>query len=195
MAKPETERRDWTRIEVEATVSAYLEMLLLELRGEPYNKAQHRRALLRLLNSRTEGAIEHKHQNISAILIEMGLPYIEGYKPLRNYQELLRNIVQERVVHTPALIPTIQTEIERIPLSVPNVDDILRVLVDPPMARERPVPPGIREPRVPYSFRTNYLMREAQNSNLGRAGEEFVMNFERARLISAGHECLAARIE
>ena len=196
MAEPEIERRDWTRIEVEATVSAYLDMLLLELSGEPYNKAQHRRALLRLLNNRTEGAIERKHQNISAILIEMGLPYIEGYKPLRKYQELLRNVVQERVTHTPALISTVQTEIERIPLSVPDVDDILRVLVNPPVTRERPVAPRICEkPQAPFLSLTNYLMREAQNSRLGRAGEEFVVNFERARLISEGQERLAACIE
>ena len=196
MMQPETERRDWTRIEVEATVSAYLEMLLLELRGGPYNKAQHRRALLQLLNNRSEGAVERKHQNISAILIEMGLPYIEGYKPLRNYQELLRNVVRKRVFDTPALIPTVQTEIERIPLSVPNVDDILRVLVDPPVSKGKPVAPGIRErPREPYAFRTNFLMREAQNAHLGRVGEEFVINFERARLISEGQERFAARIE
>ena len=196
MATPETERRDWTRIEVEATVSAYLEMLLLELQGKPYNKAQHRRALLKLLNNRSEGAVERKHQNISAILIEMGLPYIEGYKPLWNYQELLRSVVQERVSHTRALIPTVQTEIERIPLSVPSVDDILRVLVDPPVSKERPAAPGIRErPHEPYTFRTNFLMREAQNAHLGRSGEEFVINFERARLISEGQERLAARIE
>ena len=196
MAEPETERHHWTRIEVEATVSAYLEMLLLELRGEPYSKAQHRRALLQLLNNRSEGAIERKHQNISAILIEMGLPYIEGYKPLRNYQELLRSVVQERVSHTPALVPTAQAAVERIPLSVPNVDDILRVLIDPPASRERPIAPGIRErPSSPYTFRTNFLMREAQNAHLGRAGEEFVVNFERARLISEGQERLAARIE
>ncbi len=196
MAESESERRDWTRIEVEATVSAYVEMLLRELQGEPYNKTQNRRTLLRLLNNRTEGAIERKHQNISAILIEIGLPYIAGYKPLRNFQELLRNVVKDRVALTPALIPSVQTAIERMPLSVPIVDDILRFIVDPPMSRERSASPQVREmPHTPYVFRTNYLMREAQNSHLGRAGEEFVLNFERARLIADGQERLAARIE
>ena len=30
--------------------------------------------------------MEFKHQNISAVLEELGLPWIPGYKPKRNYQ-------------------------------------------------------------------------------------------------------------
>lgn len=43
-----------------------------------------------MLNGRSPGAIEFKHANISAILIEIGFPYLDGYKPRGNYQELLR---------------------------------------------------------------------------------------------------------
>jgi hypothetical protein len=39
---------DWSRAEVEATITDYFVMLEAELRGEPYNKAEHRRALLRV---------------------------------------------------------------------------------------------------------------------------------------------------
>jgi len=31
---------DWSRAEVEAAVSAYLDMLELELRGQPFNKTE-----------------------------------------------------------------------------------------------------------------------------------------------------------
>jgi hypothetical protein len=48
-------------------------------------------------------------------------------------------------------------------------------------------------PRPGYSI--NYLEREAHNRSLGTAGELFVLSFERARLIAAGNERLAARIE
>ncbi|WP_413766517.1 DUF3883 domain-containing protein, partial [Vibrio vulnificus] len=41
----------------------------------------------------------------------------------------------------------------------------------------------------------NYLEREARNQSLGEAGEQFVLNFERARLIKAGKDSLADRIE
>src|SRR4051812_35368104 len=88
---------DWSRIEVEAAVSAYLEMLELELCGQQFNKAERRRALGLVLNNRSEGSIERKHQNISAILIELGFPYVRGYKPLSNYQRLLHDVVTDRL--------------------------------------------------------------------------------------------------
>lgn len=94
---------DWSKLEVEAAVSDYLDMLALELRGKPFNKAEHNRDLARVLNGRTRGSIERKHQNISAVLIELGYPYIDGYKPLRNYQELLKDVVEERLMDANAL--------------------------------------------------------------------------------------------
>ena len=53
---------DWSRLEVEAAVADYLEMLALELRGELFNKAEHNRNLARVLNGRTRGSLERKHQ-------------------------------------------------------------------------------------------------------------------------------------
>ncbi len=72
------DRRDWTRVEVEALVSDYLTMLSLQMSGKPYNKTKHRRRLKAQLDRRTDRSIEYKHQNTSAVLLELGLPYIEG---------------------------------------------------------------------------------------------------------------------
>ena len=38
---------------------------------------------------RTDPSIEFKHSNISAVLVERGQPYIDGYKPRGNYQRML----------------------------------------------------------------------------------------------------------
>jgi hypothetical protein len=84
---------DWTKSEVEAIVQEYFSMLEKELRAQPYVKAEHRRALLPFLDNRSEGAVEMKHCNISAVLDGAGLPYIHGYKPRKNVQELLRATV------------------------------------------------------------------------------------------------------
>jgi hypothetical protein len=78
--------RPWSRDEVDLIVADYFNMLKAELAGRPYSKAEHRRALQPLLGGRSESSIEFKHQNISAVLVGMGLPYIEGYKPAKNYQ-------------------------------------------------------------------------------------------------------------
>lgn len=75
---------DWSRVEVEAAVADYFAMLRAERSGVSYNKTEHRRALSKLLHRRSDGSIERKHQNISAVLIELGMPYVEGYKPLSN---------------------------------------------------------------------------------------------------------------
>jgi len=74
-----------------------------------------------------------------------------------------------------------------------EVDDILKALTDPPQSKPKD---QVLEPAPRTSpLATNYLEREARNRQLGLAGEEFVINFERARLISINRELLASRIQ
>jgi hypothetical protein len=122
----------WSHEEVEATVADYFEMLELEVRGREYNKTEHRRHLAALLNHRTNGAIERKHQNISAILIQLGFVYITCYKPLRNYQQLLFDVVSNRLERGDALATFVRQQVAA-PAAVPSVDDILTALVEPPV--------------------------------------------------------------
>jgi hypothetical protein len=183
---------DWSREEVEATVADYFDMLEQDLRGRDYNKSAHRRRLADLLNGRTDGAIERKHQNISAILIELGFVYIAGYKPLRNYQQLLFETVLDRLAQSQPLTELVREQVSE-PAPVPTVDDILAALVDPPVPdpdRDRYRRTFARE-RPPTRRGVHYLAMEAANRSLGAAGEEFVLRFEVARLIRVGNEHLA----
>lgn len=127
---------DWSRQEVEATVEDYFEMLDAELRGESYSKTEHRRRLALLLNARSDGAIERKHQNISAILIELGFPYIQGYKPLRNYQQLLFDVAAGQLAARQPLLQIVEAQVQQ-PAAVPRVDDILASLVEAPARASR----------------------------------------------------------
>src|SRR5262245_3190566 len=89
-AEPEPQAgKDWAADEVRLLVADYFAMLEAELLGRPYRKSDHRKALVPRLAGRSEGSVEFKHQNLSAVLVELGLPYIEGYKPKGNYQSLL----------------------------------------------------------------------------------------------------------
>ncbi len=170
---------DWTRVEVEATVTDYLAMLEAGVRGQSYSKSEHRRRLSRLLGGRTDSAIERKHQNISAALIELGLPYVDGYKPLRNYQQLLFDVVRERVGAARSLLTTVAADVER-PASVPTLDDILAALVEPPAPAGRPDEYPRRARERPVIRRgVDYLAIEAANRSLGGAGEEFVSGSSR----------------
>src|SRR5690606_24286066 len=85
--------QDWTREEVEVTVKDYFDMLRKEAAGLPYSKSEHNKYLRNTLVTRSKASIELKHQNISAILDQLGLPYIRGYKPRTNLQKLLRQAV------------------------------------------------------------------------------------------------------
>ncbi len=185
---------DWSRREVEAVVDDYLSMLASELAGTPYNKAAHRRALRPLLDDgRTERSIEFKHQNISAALLDAGFPYITGYKPRSHYQALLADVLADRIAGAEQLQEVAAADADR-PMVVPEVDDILAVLTVPPAGSTESQTPAERS-RSAIRLRTDYIEREARNRSLGAAGELFVLNYERARLVRAGKENLAARIE
>jgi len=93
----------WSNIEVELIVADYFKMLSNELKGEAYSKATHRRAMLPLLANRSDGSVEFKHQNISAVLVNLGQPYIKGYLPRFNYQKILEDKVIEYLTLKPAI--------------------------------------------------------------------------------------------
>lgn len=188
-------RRNWSELEVEATVADYFNMLDAELRGESFNKTAHRIALRAKLDNRSDGAVELKHQNISAILIDLGFPYIEGYKPRGNYQGLLREVVESRLTSSQDLLHRVEQEVTATAESVPSVEDFLKALVAAPtQSHSAPRARHVRENQGLYSP-TDYLQQEARNVSLGHAGELFTINFEKARLEYEGEGGLADRIE
>ena len=126
----------WDWLECEAIVADYIAMLEFELKGERYNKTQHRRELQNQLNNRSEGSIEFKHQNISAVLIELGYPYISGYKPAYNYQHQLKDVVLARLAVTRQVLEAeVNSFVDQEP---PEVGDFVwcEVLVEAPEIRE-----------------------------------------------------------
>lgn len=184
---------DWTPEEVAATVAAYLRMLTLELVGQAYNKSAHRRELRRLLPDRSEGAIEFKHGNVSAVMIELGYPYIRGYRPLRNFQrQALFEEVTKQIVTLPRLEDAALKSVE-LPAAVPLIERFYGVRVEPPTLELKAREPDHFCP--PILSQRDYLAREARNRSLGLAGEEFIVQYERWRLILCGQERLADRIE
>jgi hypothetical protein len=185
---------DWSREEVEATVSSYLEMLGEELRARPYNKSEFRRRLKALLNNRDDGAIERKHQNISAVLIALGYPWIDGYKPLNNYQKLLLIIVEERLHRESWLQIATEAAVTNNNIQIPVLGDILGILEQPPSANDSVSPIYAREVGLKKVTTRNFLEIEARNRSLGVAGEEFILKYEHERLWREGKKQLAERV-
>ncbi len=182
---------DWSEAEVEATVRDYFEMLRAEAAGVPFNKSEHNQALRRLLSGRSKSSVELKHQNISAVLDALGLPYINGYKPRGNSQLLLRKTVQAYLLKNRQEIGAIVDSLEEVKL--PAEKSYLAALVEAPVREDLlrgPVSPRQRLPR-----KLDYASRDEANRKLGRAGEQWVIGFEQQRLSDLGNPELFQRLD
>ncbi len=185
----------WSKSEVEAAVADYFDMLRCELKGQKYNKTAHRRILREQLHNRSDGSVELKHQNISAVLIEMGIPYIDGYKPRSNYQRALLPAAISAYLKDNAEFHELFQDNSKAAPRVPAIDNVLEAMVDPPPLPDHHTSTAVEASATCNPAGVNYLEREAQNQSLGDAGEKFVISYERARLIHAGKHSLADRIE
>ena len=184
----------WTRREVELVVSVYLHMLRMQLMGQTPNKAEHNRQLQSMLPARSKSSIEYKHCNISAVLVELGVPPLVGYKPLFNYQQLLIPVVSEAIANDQRLDEAALRQVET-PAEAPLLDSFERFVVAPPEDQRLSTYDRTEQVRDrPLAVR-DYLQREARNRSLGAAGEELVMRYEAQRLHAAGSRALADRIE
>jgi hypothetical protein len=67
----------WRDDELDAIIADSFAMLGPELNGEPYVKSHHSAALMAQIDP-THRSVEFKYQNISAVLEELGLPWITG---------------------------------------------------------------------------------------------------------------------
>jgi len=183
---------DWSQQEVDATVAAYFEMLLLEAKQEKFNKSERNASLRQALTGRSQASVELKHQNISAVLHGLDLPFISGYKPRGNSQLLLRKAVQKFVLDRGDLVRQVVDALEEV--KAPAEKQFRAVLVDAPaielVAQLQSVAPRIRLPR-----KSDFAARDEANRLLGRNGEQWVLGFEQQRLQDAGRAELFQRVD
>lgn len=186
---------DWTLDEVEAIVADYFAMLEAELSGASYSKADHNRRLQQRIG-RSKGSIEFKHQNISAVLINYRQPFISGYLPRQNYQQLLERAVLEWLAGHPAFFRQLADGPVLSPRLLPAMPGRLSGLVVAPPEKQHVLDGTPDLPREPGFYNTDFVRRDAENRRLGRLGEEWVLEFERRRLHDeARRPDLAKRVE
>ena len=181
----------WSELEVELIVADYFSMLAAELAGESYSKAQHRRNLMSLLKGRSEGSIEFKHQNISAVLINLGQLYIRGYLPRYNYQKILVEKVLEYLIRNDWVENNFKSYVEKDP-HLSNKQNFEKLIVDPPKNSAVSEPPAFYH-RSPV--KVNYIEKEQKNAKLGTLGEKLVLKYEKWNLMKIGKEKLAEEVK
>ena len=180
--RPEGSRPgDWTEAENRAIVDDYLAMLAQESAGQPYSKKDHRIALIQSMGAtRSPGSVERKHQNVSAVMLQLGLPYIKGYKPLPNIQQALLTEVRRRLEADPVWFADLQPQQES-PAEA-RFGAVLRRVAVPEM------------PPEPRGRKVDYGLLQEESKRVGDRGEEFVFNFEKAALEREGRADLAADV-
>lgn len=184
MADAEKIGRPWDDDELDAIVSDYFAMLKTELAGTPYVKAHHSAALMAQIG-RTHRSVEFKHQNISAVLEEMGLPWIEGYKPKRNYQNAIFDAIDRYLQRQPDMLGDAASGFEAS-APVGAYPFVAPPVLEP--AEERP--PKLRD----LIRKFDPVERDFRNRKLGKAGEAFVVRVEQDRLVRCGREDLSSKV-
>ncbi|MFD1702924.1 DUF3883 domain-containing protein [Methylopila henanensis] len=176
---------DWTNEQVDLIVADYFDMLGLELSGKPFVKAQ-RNAALQALTGRSRGSIEFKHQNISAVLLRLGIPWIQGFKPRANFQRALVDGVERHLAARPALFENPVATVAPTGLA----EQTSLFFEAPPTPGFEPTPAPLE--RIVKKF--DSALRDARNRALGRQGEERIFFHEQASLRAAGRTDLARAV-
>lgn len=94
---------NWSDAELDAIIGDYFAMLAAEQSGQSYVKSHHAKALMEAIG-RTHRSVEFKHMNISAVLGELGMPTIRGYRPKPNYQNAIFDAVDRYVTAHPEVL-------------------------------------------------------------------------------------------
>ena len=92
--KPVTTRVAWTSDNVNALLELYGYFLQCQRDGVKYSKAQLVRELA-ASQGRSKGSVEAKMMNVSAVLQSLGVDWVNGYKPLGNYNKALLDQVTD----------------------------------------------------------------------------------------------------
>lgn len=209
----------WSDEELDAIIVDYFLMLATELSGQHYVKSHHAKALMEAIG-RTHRSVEFKHMNISAVLGELGMPTIRGYRPKLNYQNAIFDAVDRYVTSHPEVLDWGGAELgfmkaaSRAPeetglfgmseAQATFVDDGSPALGRAPESQtifvdeDPPVPGAPRAPRPPGLERLvrkfDPVARDFRNRQLGHAGESMLVDFERRRLTALDRPDLARKV-
>jgi len=187
---------DWDATEVRDVVNAYFMYRTLDIRGQQFVKMDVYRKLS-AETGRTAKSIERKFQNISAVLDELGIEWIRGLAPLRNFQKLLSDAIEEH------LDRVIWNETNSQQTNSPNnfsephtqfnqSSTLLNYESAPKRSDRRKVLPEHMEF---LARKFDPTLRDLRNRSLGQAGESIIYENEKAKLIIADRAELAQKVE
>jgi len=177
---------NWSDLAVDLAVAGYFDLWKLNLEGQNPVKL-HKYREISETTGRSVKSVERKFQNISAVLERIGLPWLPGLAPLRNYQQALIAAVEKRIdgfwnFDLPEATPR------------RGLSDVLVLFPEQTPAIEPPV--ISRNPDMERLARKfDPALRDLRNRKTGLIGEELVYHSEIARLSQAGRLDLAKKVK
>ncbi len=176
----------WSDLAVELVVAGYFDLWTQNLQGRSPVKL-HKYRELSEATGRSVKSVERKFQNISAVLERIGLPWLPGLAPLRNYQR--------------ALIAAVEAKVERFwNFDLPHrptklgVSDVVVLFPEQTPTIEQPIVSESPElERLARKF--DPALRDLRNRKTGLLGEELVYHSEIARLTQTGRQDLANKVK
>lgn len=186
--------RVWTDAENDLAVAAYLDMLAKELAGDAFVKREHNRNIRQALD-RSHGSVEFKWQNVSAVLLGMGLPWIAGYKPAPNFQGSLVDAVLRAKPGKLLLQPKAHTAAASAAGAASPDQSSKSGLMVGPVPTVSELASAAERSRAKVAGFFDAAAQDARNRAVGEAGERTVLEYERGRLAATGREDLASAVE
>jgi len=182
--------KGWNWLECEVVVDLYFRMLDMQVSNQSYVKTHLYAEVIPLLNNRSIKSVEAKCQNVSAVMVQHGYPYVTGLKPLWNYQKQLEKVVLTQLIGQDTKLAEVLEKTLIVPEDVVvNWDSVLDTEVPEHI-------PGVREPKSKYlAHKVDYSQRESNNRKLGERGEEFILEYEKRRMTNAGRSDLINDVE
>lgn len=173
----------WRDDELDLIVADYFVMLGAELSGQTYVKSQHNASMIAQIG-RSRGSVEFKYQNILAVLDKLGMPWIPGYLPRKNYQNAIFDAIDRYLTQHPGIL-TLNSPATPAKSSAD-------IFIEPPVFAPdlTPIPDGLR--RLMRKF--DPVERDYRNRSLGKAGEQFVLDLERRQLTETSRPDLARKV-
>lgn len=178
---------DWKNDELGSVVNAYFNMLRSEVDGRRYRRADFNDKVQRA-TGRSEEQVDFKFANVSAVLDDMGLRWIKGYKPRGNGQAgAIKDGIEAYLDNHQGFAERLEPVRETMPKLPSALTDIF---TDPPPKTE-PKPPTGRGKVMPKRDRA---ASDARNRLLGEQGESYVFKLEQRRLTKEGRRDLATQV-
>jgi 5-methylcytosine-specific restriction protein A len=150
---------NWNEVELTASVDAYFELQRRLDLGEKFVMKNAMEAIVKsALPHRNLGAVERRMSNISAVLIELGIPWCRRFKPLRNVGAKVKKILASRIMQ----------------ISQGEAEPLLGALVEDDVPEDGPYTEGARRLTSHYAIeRSAAAAEEAKELNRLENGGDY----------------------